>query len=278
MILRRVTTLASLGIVGVLLWGFWMEPASLQVQEIDLPLEWRAAAPLRVAVLSDLHVGSPYHGLRGLRATVDRTNAARPDLICLLGDLVTRGVVGGTFVPPERFAPELGRLRAPAGVVAVLGNHDRSLDGPRVAQALVGVGIKVLEDTAIRIARPSGPVWVVGVSDYWTGAHDIPRALSRVTDSVGPIILMTHNPDIFPQVPEQVAITLAGHTHGGQVRLPLLGAPIVPSRYGQRFAAGSVIEGKRHLFVSTGIGTSFVPVRLGVPPTVFVLTLHQAKS
>ena len=278
MTLRRATVITSVVLaLPVMLWGLWLEPASLRVQEVDLPLRWVGAGSLRVAILSDLHVGSPYHGLRGLRATVDRTNAARPDLICLLGDLVTKGVIGGSFIPPEPFAEELARLRAPAGVVAVLGNHDRSFDGPRVARALVGVGIRVLEDTAARIATPSGPVWVVGVSDFWTGPHDIRRAMSGVTDSVGPVILITHNPDIFPRVPEQVAITLAGHTHGGQVRLPIFGPPIVPSRYWQRFAAGSVIEGKRHLFVSTGIGTSFLPLRIGVPPTVFVLTLRQGS-
>jgi predicted MPP superfamily phosphohydrolase len=207
---------------------------------------------------------------------VDSTNAARPDLICLLGDFVTKGVMGGKFVPPEPIAAELARLRAAAGVVAVLGNHDRAFDGSRVARALVGVGIRVLEDTAARISTPSGPLWVAGVSDLWTAPHDIKRALSFVTDSVAPVILITHNPDIFPRVPERVAITLAAHTHGGQVRLPILGAPIVPSRYGQRYAAGHVIEANRHLFVSTGIGTSFLPIRIGVPPTVFVLTLRQA--
>jgi predicted MPP superfamily phosphohydrolase len=92
------------------------------------------------------------------------------------------------------------------------------------------------------------------------------------------VLLITHNPDLFPEVPDRVMLTLAGHTHGGQVRLPLIGAPIVPSDYGQRFVAGHIVERGRHLFVSTGIGTSDIPVRLGVPPTIFVLTLRGGSG
>jgi predicted MPP superfamily phosphohydrolase len=259
------------------LWGFWLEPASLRTQEVDLPLEWPLSRPLRVVVMSDLHVGSPYHDLGRLRTTVARTNALRPDLVCILGDFVTVGVIGGTFIPPEAIAAELRHLRAPAGVVAVLGNHDRWFDGPRTARALASAGIRVIEDTALRVSTPSGYLWIAGVSDFLTGSHDVARALRAVTDRLAPILLITHNPDIFPWVPDDVALTLAGHTHGGQVRLPLIGAPVIGSRYGRRYAAGSVVEQGRRLFVSTGIGTTKIPVRYGVPPTIFVLTLRRAE-
>ena len=275
----RVASTVTLGILlAAALWGFWLEPASLRVREIDLPLHWPYSRPLRVAVLSDLHVGAPYYGLDRLDEVVARTNAARPDLICILGDVVTLGVIGGRSVPPEPIAAVLGKLRAPGGVVAVLGNHDRKYDGPRVRQALFASGIRVIEDSAVRLPTPSGPIWVAGLSDLWTGPHDLTRALGAVTDSLSPVILITHNPDIFPTVPTRVMLTLAGHTHGGQVRLPLIGAPIVPSAFGQRFAAGHVVEGGRHLFVSTGIGTSDIPIRFGVPPTIFVLTITRTPG
>jgi predicted MPP superfamily phosphohydrolase len=264
-------------LVGLGLYAFWLEPASLQVREIELPLLPPGSHPIRVAALSDLHVGSPYHGLPGLRRAVDLTNASRPDLICLLGDFVTKGVIGGTFVPPEPIAQELARLRAPRGVLAVLGNHDRLVDGARVERALVGVGIRVLEDTAAALDGPDGRFWVAGVSDMLTGRHDVARALAAVTDSVSPVIVISHSPDIFPRVPARPVLTLVGHTHGGQVSLPLLGPPIVPSRYGRRYAAGHIVEGGRHLFVSTGIGTSFIPVRFMVPPTVFLLKLTARR-
>jgi uncharacterized protein len=258
------------------LWSTWIEPASLRVQAVDVPLHWPYARPLRVTLVSDLHVGAPYHGLSRLPSTVDRINATHPDLICIAGDFVTLGVLGGHFTPPEAIARELARLKAPAGVFAVLGNHDRLFNAARVRDALTRAGIRVLEDSAVAVGTASGKVWVAGVTDYWTGPADLDGALAQVTDSIAPVLLVTHNPDLFPQVPAGVTLTLAGHTHGGQVRLPLIGAPIVPSAYGQRYARGLVVEEGRHLFVSTGIGTSDIPVRLGVPPTIFVLTLRSA--
>jgi len=275
---RALWLIALLLVVESALWGFWLEPASLVVREIDLPLAWPSSRPFRLVVISDLHVGSPYHGVRRLRSTVARINATQPDLICILGDFVTRGVIGGTFVPPEPIAKELRRLQAPAGVVAVLGNHDRWYDGPRVQRALVSAGIRVVEDTAVRLATPSGPVWIAGVSDLLTAPHDVSRALRAVSDHQTPILLLSHNPEIFPMVPDGVTLTLAGHTHGGQVRFPLLGAPVmITSRYGQRYAGGLVVERGRRLFVSTGIGTTRIPVRYGVPPSIFVLTLRRAE-
>jgi predicted MPP superfamily phosphohydrolase len=274
---RRVRVWTA-GIVGSLVvtlgvWAFWLEPASLTVAEQELSLGWPGERSLRVAVLTDLHVGSPFNGIAKLRSTVDRTNAAQPDLICILGDLVIQGVLGGHFVPPEEIVVELARLRAAAGVVAVLGNHDGWFGHDRVRRALETNGIRIVEDTATRINTPAGLLWVAGISDLWTGRHDLSAALAAVADDGTPVLLLTHNPDVFPIVPDRVTLTLAGHTHGGQVRLPFAGAPLVPSKFGQRFAAGHVVEGGRHLFVATGIGTSILPVRFRVPPAVTLLTL-----
>lgn len=273
---RAVALLMTVLCAALALYAFWVEPSSLRVGRVSLAVLPPGSRPLRVAVLSDLHVGSPYRGIHRLRDTVDRTNATRPDLICLLGDFMTRGVVGGTFVPPEAIAAELGRLHAPLGVVAVLGNHDRAFDGARVQDAMAAHGILVLEDTATAVRGPDGTLWIAGVSDMWTGPHDLRRALAEVADTVDPVILISHSPDIFPEVPRRVLLTLAGHTHGGQVRFPILGAPAIPSRYWQRYAGGHIMEGGRHLFVSTGIGTSAIPVRFNVPPTIFVLELKPA--
>lgn len=280
--MRRVLarTAVAAGIVAVCLgaWAFWLEPASLAVVEDELSLNWPGDRALRVAVLADLHVGSPFNGIPKLRATVDRTNAAKPDLICILGDLVIQGVLGGRFVPPEEIAVELSRLRAPAGVVAVLGNHDAWLGRDRVAKTLEASGIRVIEESAVRLTTLAGPVWVAGISDLWTGRHDISAALELVANDGAPVLLLTHHPDVFPLVPARVTLTLAGHTHGGQVRFPFFGAPIVPSRFGQRFAAGHVVEGGRHLFVATGVGTSILPVRFSVPPAVNILTLKPRTA
>ncbi|HJQ99620.1 MAG TPA: metallophosphoesterase [Candidatus Polarisedimenticolaceae bacterium] len=273
---RKLRWLGALAVaaLALALWAFWIEPAGLSVVEEQISVGWRGPRPLRVAVLTDLHVGSPFNGMSKLRRTVDRTNAARPDVVCILGDLVIRGVIGGRFVAPEPIATELGRLSAPGGVIAVLGNHDSWFDHDRVMRALESNGIRMVEDTAVEIRTEAGPVWIAGISDLWTEKHDLRGALAAVSDDTVPVVLLSHNPDVFPDVPARVMLTLAGHTHGGQVRLPLLGRPVVPSRFGQRFADGHVVENGRHMYVATGVGTSIFPVRFRVPPAVTVLTLR----
>lgn len=281
--LRRPILPAIAAVIGAAilicgLWAFWLEPASLTVSEERITLPGWTSQPFRVGILTDLHIGSPFYGMAKLRDIVDRTNAAHPDAICILGDLVIQGVVGGHFVAPEEIATALKRLSAPHGVFAVLGNHDGWLSRERVQAALERNGIRVLEDTAVRLDMPAGPVWFSGISDLWTGEHDIAAALAKVNEDGAPLILLTHNPDVFPTVPNRVTLTLAGHTHGGQVWLPFIGRAIVPSRFGQRFAAGLVVEGGRHMFVATGLGTSILPVRFLVPPAVTILTLTPGSE
>jgi predicted MPP superfamily phosphohydrolase len=114
---------------------------------------------------------------------------------------------------------------------------------------------------------------VVGIADLWTRKPDIEGGLHQV-EIDDPVLLLTHNPDIFPGVPQRVSLTLAGHTHGGQVNLPVAGRLVVPSKYGQRYAFGYIVEDGRHLFVGGGVGTSILPVRFRVPPEVVILTLQ----
>jgi uncharacterized protein len=265
---------ALLAATPLALRAFWLEPASLRVSETTIVLEpgSHALDGLRIAVLADLHVGSPFNRLDNLARIVDATNEAQPDLVLLAGDYVIKGVLGGRFVPPEAIAERLRALRAPLGVWAVLGNHDWWLDARRVRAALERAGIPTLDDRAVAIDG-ARRFWLAGVSDFWEGVHDVRGALAAVDDDV-PVILFTHNPDIFPHVPARVALTIAGHTHGGQVLLPIVGRPIVPSRYGQRYAIGHVVEEGRHLFVSSGIGTSIIPVRFRVPPEISLVTLR----
>jgi predicted MPP superfamily phosphohydrolase len=120
---------------------------------------------------------------------------------------------------------------------------------------------------------PDSSVWLAGLADLATGDTNIGRALEDVPDGAS-VLVLTHQPDVFPEIPDRVALTLAGHTHGGQVRLPFVGPVIVPSQYGARFAAGHIVEEGRHLFVSTGVGTSIIPVRMFVVPQIDVLHLQ----
>ncbi|MEO6325003.1 MAG: metallophosphoesterase [Thermoanaerobaculia bacterium] len=263
-------------VLAFLVWSFLVEPNRLVVHRVTVPLIARQSGgpltplmPLTVAVLGDLHVGSPFIDRAKLRTIVDTTNALAPDLVVLLGDFVIQDVLLGKFVPPEVAAEELARLRAPRGVFAILGNHDWWLDGPRIRTALVSAHITVLENESAPIQPHT---WVAGVADLWTRKPDLEATLRAIPDGDA-ILLLTHSPDLFPDVPSRVALTLAAHTHGGQVALPFLGRLIVPSRYGQRFAAGLIEERGRKMFVTSGIGTSILPIRFRVPPEIALLTL-----
>jgi uncharacterized protein len=257
---------------GLLFYAFRIEPASLRLSRYDVP----APAPLKglkIAVIADLHGGSPYIDEAKIDRVVALTNAARPDLIVLTGDYVV-GVprtFGGRRIPIKTIAAHQGALHAPLGVYAALGNHERweGVGNDRVIAAFGAVKIPVLQNAHVRI----GGFYLAGIGDDHTRQSDPARALSGVPR--GAVALcFTHSPDIFPRLPGTCAVTLAGHSHGGQVRLPLLGRPILPLRTGQRYAAGLVREGGKTLFVSTGIGTSGLPVRLGVPPEISLLSLR----
>jgi predicted MPP superfamily phosphohydrolase len=272
----KIACSVLLAIVFTLVWGFYIEPGLLVTRHVRLELP-RWNADLRIAVLSDLHTGSPGNGLDKLPRIVDRTQAENPAMVVLLGDFVTGGPFGrheDTFVEPERIATELRRMRAPLGVFAVLGNHDWWFDGERVERALRSAGITVLENRPIRVPRPSGAFWVGGIADLWTRSPNVEATLEQVSGG-DPVILITHNPDIFPDVPPRVNLTIAAHTHGGQVSLPFFGPVVTTSRQG--YVAGHYSEGARHLFVTTGIGTSIIGVRFRVPPEVVMLTVTQEK-
>jgi predicted MPP superfamily phosphohydrolase len=225
---------------------------------------------------------------------VAATNALAPDLIVLLGDYVAGHRFMTRPIGMAELAPRLAGLDAPLGVHAILGNHDwwddrtaqRAGRGPIVAaRALRDAGIPVLENEAVRLTKDGRPFWLLGLGDQLAllqgrrrprGVDDLPGALERITDDA-PAILLAHEPDIFPTVPDRVALTLSGHTHGGQVRL--FGySPMVPSRYGNRYAYGHVVEDGRHLVVSGGLGTSILPVRLGVPPEIVCVELGASSG
>jgi predicted MPP superfamily phosphohydrolase len=256
-------------------WATVIEPERLVVRPARIPLpRWPMAwEGLRIAAIADIHAGSPHVGYAQLDHLVRTANEQRPDLVVLLGDYVCRRTPQEGVEKPENVAAKLSELRAPLGVVAVLGNHDWWLDGPRMRRAFEDAGMRVLDNEALRLERAGQPLWLVGIADALTGNPRIDVALGKVPAG-DPVVVLTHNPDLFDhEVPERVVLTLAGHTHGGQVRLPLIGAPIVPSAFGQRYAEGIVVEGKRTLFVTPGIGTSVLPIRLGVPPEISLLSV-----
>jgi predicted MPP superfamily phosphohydrolase len=275
---RLVAVLILLWLAGLGAWSFWWEPSSLRVSEYTLPLQhWPAQnAGLRIAIITDIHAGAPYIDRDQLARIVSLTNAAHPDLIVLLGDYVIHDVLGGHFIPPEETAKILGGLHAPLGVYGVLGNHDFALDWVRIGAAFNAAGIHFIDDALAPIRAGRYRFTLMGVTSSGPGLPVAKRLLQDVNDDE-PVIAITHIPDYFPMLPARINLVLAGHSHGGQVRLPLIGAPVTGSMYGQRYLRGHVLE-HTDLFVSTGIGTSILPVRFGVPPEISIVTLLPATT
>lgn len=261
-------------------WAFFWEPSRLTEKQYTLDLPgWSAkCSPYRVAVVSDIHAGAPYIGLEKIDLMVSMILKQKPDMVLLPGDFVIQEVFGGSFIAPEDLAQRLKPLLLQTKVYAVLGNHDAWLDSKRVQAAFENAGIPVLEDRAIAIAKNQCQFWLVGLSDYTEGRLEYHEAFSMVPADA-PTLAFTHNPDVFPDLSRaRFSLLIAGHTHGGQVKLPWLGRAVVPSKYGERYAIGHVEESHRHLFVTPGIGTSILPVRFGVPPEISYLRLQSTEG
>ncbi len=245
----------------------------ITVNHVELP-----AAPdypeLRVALLSDLHVRPEQRALERLEEIVRRTNAEHPDLILLAGDFVA-GHLERHAASPDEIARRLGALRAPLGVYAVLGNHDHWQRPERIAAALENAGITMLENrAALLVDNRTGTLFsLAGATD---GHRNQNPDWNDLLPYPGlPVLLLTHTPDILATLPPGRIIAFAGHTHGGQIVLPLFGPPILPSKYGRRYASGTVQENGNTIFITTGLGTSLLPLRLNCPPEIALLELRR---
>ena len=257
-------------------WGFFIEPNRLIVRQQTIEMDnWpRALDGLRIAVISDIHAGSSFIDDKKLRLIVDRTNQLHPDLILILGDYMVSNGWTSRRVEPEVFGAVLKNFSAPYGTFSVLGNHDNWYRSGKVRAGLEHNGIKVLDNEVLQIEVRGQSLWLVGLGDLWTERQQVDETVANVPEGQT-MIAMTHNPDIFPNVPQRVPLLLAGHTHGGQVRFPFIGSVVQSSKFGQRYERGHVFENSHHLFVTTGIGTSIVPARFGVTPEIVLLTLKS---
>ena len=272
----RVSLDVIILLLGLLIfWGFFIEPNRLVLRQQTIQIEnWpQELNGLRIAVIADIHAGAPFIDDKKLRLIVQRTNELRPDLIVVLGDYMTGNGWVRRTMEPEVFAAVLKDFSAPLGVYSVLGNHDWWYGGKKVRGALEQNGIRVLEDEVAQLNTRGTSLWLAGLADLWTRPQHIEETVSKVPEGA-PVIALTHNPDIFPRLPQRVPLLLAGHTHGGQVRFPLIGSVVHSSRVGERYETGHVFENNHHLFVTTGIGTSILPVRFGVAPEIVLLTVN----
>ena len=271
--------------------------SALTLAEYAPPLHnWPDDLELKIAVIADIHACYPWMSEERVGDIVALANAQKPDLTVLLGDYVcTHRFVSG-YVPPGAWAEQLARLEAPLGVYAILGNHDwwsaaiptEPADNSRsVRRALAEAGVPLLENQSVRLSLAGRPFWLIGLGDLLArlphprrghGADDLPAAM-RVIDDDAPAILLVHEPFFFPWVPDRIALTLAGHTHGGQVNLPIVGAPIsLLKRRSGKYIYGEYALGERRMIVSGGLGTSYAPVRVLRPPEVVIVKLGGDKA
>lgn len=243
--------------------------------------------PVTVVVISDLHVIHPWHTLGALARTVETVNTLRPDIILIPGDFLAEGKLLGCPAKPAEITAALAHLKAPLGVHATLGNHDwkdcplaRATGNTRnsMAEALAQSPITLHMNAAVDL----GPFWLAGVDSHVSAGtsrrpiprDDLPAALAEVPRGAD-TILMAHEPDLWVQQQPDVALTVSGHSHGGQI---VLGnwRPLTPSKFAGRYAHGVFWQDDRALVVSGGLGYSGVPLRLGVPPEITMIKISAA--
>nr|WP_241254483.1 metallophosphoesterase [Brevibacillus sp. SYP-B805] len=236
----------------------------------DLPASFHG---LRIGHFSDLHLGH-YHDLEDLRRLVNRLRSLQPDMICFTGDLVDTDVAC-----LEEAIPLLAALRPPLGKYAVLGNHDYRAGVDGVTRALVQSGFRLLRNSHVRVRRGADELVVAGLDDALYGRPDVAAALHWVPEG-SCVVLLVHEPDVADQASAHpVSLQLSGHTHGGQVRLPLVGHLLTP-QLGKKYPDGwqRVKNASLQVYTSRGVGTTLLPVRLWCPPEIALLTLQLASE
>ena len=265
-------------IVGVLTLVFldarYIEPNLLFVQNKTLYLpNWdERLNGFKIAAISDLHIGTNGMDSDKLNAIIQKVNAKNPDLIVLLGDFDSKAIQNVGY-SDEELSTIFKKFKAKYGVIAILGNHDYHHPYPvRIRKFLSDAGVKILENEDTYIYSAGASLNITGFKDLWYFKSRPDEVLRP--DIVGPVIVLSHNPDLFFDMPKSVSLTLSGHTHGGEISLPLLGSPIVPSEFGQRYRKGHIIEDGKHLYVVGGVAT-LSGFRFLNPPEIVILNLYS---
>ena len=233
--------------------------------------------PLRVAFLADFHTGSHSDDVARLRSIIAEAASTTPDLVLFGGDYVNMQLFGGGRVPPRAIARVLSSIEAPLGLFAVLGNHDYVYDEHAVADALRDSGITVLDHDRYAARFQGHAIQIIGVPDAHIARPEASALLADLSPDM-PTIVLAHDPVWFAHLPAGPHLMLAGHTHGGQIRLPGIGIVKKATKAPRRWCRGLVEERGQYLYVTSGIGTSGVPIRWGAPPEFAVLDLIGTVS
>ena len=274
--------------VAGLAFSYFIEPRRLvavryEIVVRDLPEQFEK---FRIVAISDIHAGSNGGGKEQLRRLVGAVNSENADLIVLLGDYVSESS-DGLRMDQREMGRSIAGLTAKYGTFAVLGNHDGPNDRDAIVKALTDDGYRVLDGETAVVEKDGAKLRFVGLKDQltirsWRQFSDDVKMLVSPEDGTGPLIALSHSPDVLPiiatdgtRVSPDLRLMIAGHTHGGQISLPIIGRPLVPSFYGQRYAYGHHRYEDVDLVVTSGIGTSVFPLRFMVPPEYAVITLKK---
>jgi len=256
--------------------------AVIRTANIAMP-DWPGGTPpMKVMLISDVHVAGPDMPPARLARIVEQVNATKPDLVLFAGDFVSdKRTATKHYDPREGLAPLAG-LNARLGAVAVMGNHDHWYQLPKIRATLKKSGVEIVDNGATL----KGPLVIGGVDDDFTGHAKVKQTLAamkrlQINSDDGakkPRLMLSHSPDIMPEIPGEgadqfIPLVLAGHTHCGQISFPIVGPLTYISRYGNRYACGVIKEEGKTLIVGAGLGTSILPLRLGAAPDMWLLTI-----
>jgi len=273
------SALGAAGLAAIGVGALYHDTTALKITRLQLPL--RRLPPrfdgLRIVQLSDFHYDR-YVDVRVITSAVQAANQLQPDLVVLTGDFVTQGPFTGQYDPPSARDAEpcshiLSRLRSRLGIFAVLGNHDYYTDPNVVAEILRSRGFRVLRNQSFAVEENGARLWIAGVNDVVAGADDLEAALQQVPPSE-PVVLLAHEPDFADWVPpHRVDLQLSGHSHGGQIVLPVIGPPYLPP-LARKYPWGLRRLGPLTLYTNRGVGTITLPVRFNCPPEITLFTLR----
>lgn len=269
---NRLLTVLGLAALGSLAYARWIEPERLETRDIPIRIKRLAKAfhGYRIVQISDIHMGGWMNAPR-LHNIVTEINRLKPDLIAITGDFIDRSA--GEVI--DELAGPLKRLQAKDGVVAVLGNHDYYFGANGVRQVLSECGITDLSNRVHTLRRGDAVLYIAGVDDVVERRDRLDAVLDQLPND-GAAILLAHEPDFadISSATGRFDLQLSGHTHGGQVRLPLIGSPVLPS-FGKRYADGLLRAGKMPVYVNRGLGMIAPYVRFGTRPEIAVITLAR---
>lgn len=261
-------------IAGIVGWKIWSDTLSDPVIErltITTDQLARGEGPVTIALIADIHMAGPDMLPERVERIVAQVNALDTDIIAVAGDLVSEKRTGTKIYKPSQVIAPLGRLKARQGVLVVPGNHDHWYGWPALATELAKYPhITVLENQPAQI----GPIAIGGIDDAFTDHDDVSGTIEQMEGLSGPRVILTHSPDVFPDLPADITLVLAGHTHCGQIAYPWGGSPATMSDYGDKYACGVFENAGITLVTSAGLGTSVLPLRFFTRPEIWLITIQ----